>query len=177
MLYLFHYLLICFKRISLGWTLGKNSTSCLDGLWEYCPLFHVCRPYWKPFVAPDNKQIHFLLARHHSVSFPLFLIYSPFWIQLLPLATRILFPVSFGLQLWVLYGLHTSIHFSLFLLATSIGCICRIQCLVLIYQFVVLSDNLSLRTHLAYNFYIYSSRISMDIFYLFLLFFLLYLIN
>ena len=80
-------------------TLGKNSTSCLDDLWEYCPLFHVCRPYWKPFVAPGNKQIHFLLARLHFVSFSLFLIYPPYWIQLLPLATRILFPVCIGLHL------------------------------------------------------------------------------
>ena len=80
-------------------TLGKNSTSCLDDLWEYCPLFHVCRPYWKPFVAPGNKQIHFLLARLHFVSFSLYLIYPPYWIQLLPLATRILFPVCIGLHL------------------------------------------------------------------------------
>ena len=66
---LFAYLFYWIYRGSLRRTLGKNSTSCLDGLWEHCPLFHVCRPYWKPFVAPGNKQIHFLLARLHFVSF------------------------------------------------------------------------------------------------------------
>ena len=39
------------------WSLGVlSSISCLSAILE-------------TFVAPGNKQIHFLLARHHFVSF------------------------------------------------------------------------------------------------------------
>ena len=135
-------------------TLGKNSTSCLDDLWEYCPLFHVCRPYWKPVVAPGNKQIHFLLARLHSVSFSLFLIYPPSWIQLLPIATRILFPVCMGLIcessmvafILSIYTLQFVAPGNKYLDASMN--LSNSEALVT--SSVVLSDNLSLRSHLAF---------------------------
>ena len=77
-----------------------------------------------PVVAPSNKEIYFLLLWVHSNSFSLNLIYLPYWIQLLPLATRILFPVCFGLHLWdlilVLYNLYNLyIYIQLLPLATS----------------------------------------------------------
>ena len=134
-------------------TLGKNSTSCLDDLWEYCPLFHVCRPYWKPVVAPGNKQIHFLLARLHFVSFSLFLIYPPSWIQLLPLATRILFPVCMGL---ICESSMVSIFYTLQFVAPGNKYLMHLNLskFSLVTSSVVLSDNLSLRSHLAFS-YIY----------------------
>ena len=120
------------------WSLGVlSSISCLSAILET-----FCCPWQQANSFPVGQTLFYEF-------FFYFLIYPPFWIQLLPLATRILFPVklwpSSVSPLWFFLYLY-----SLFPLATSVGCIYKIQCLVLSYQFVLLSDNLSLRTHLAY---------------------------
>ena len=112
---LFLYLLIClfcFNYIGFIEALSYSNLGLIllpvwGELWEHCPLFHVCRPYWKPFVAPGNKQIYFLLARLHFVSFSLYLMYLPYWIQLLPIATRIPFPVKlWASSVWSNIGIY-----------------------------------------------------------------------
>ena len=121
---IFAYLLICFIKfiepLSDGYH-GLNSTSCLWWALRAFPCISCLSAILNPVVAPGNKEIHFLLLWVHSIGFSINLIYSHYWIQLLPLATRILFPV----KLWassvslilVLYSLY--IYIQLLPLATS----------------------------------------------------------
>ena len=77
-----------------------NSTSCL--WWALRGIFSISclTAILDLVVAPSNKEFYFLSALGFIWEFSLFHVWWPFWIQLLPLATRILFPVWSGGYLW-----------------------------------------------------------------------------